>query len=82
MSANLDEPKPRVTVDLTQMLAEVPSRLARVEALVETTRETIGKLETGQEKLRAEVRSDFRWLLALLIPCLGALLAKAFHWIV
>jgi hypothetical protein len=88
MSANLDENKPRVVVDLTQMLAEVPSRLTRIETLIETMRADIGKIEHGLDgvrgdvkELRSEIRTDFRWFLGLLIPCLGALLAKAFHWI-
>jgi len=86
MSADPDDTKPRLTVDLTQMLAEVPSRLSRVEALVETMRETIGKLETGQEKLRTEVRADIqglrvelRWVIGIMLAGFGTLIVKALH---
>ncbi len=87
----LDEDKPRVTVDLTQMLAEVPSRLTRIEAFVETMREDIRELKTGQKDLRTELHGDFRFLLRLMIGMfatlgtlmlgLAGMVGHGFHWI-
>ena len=82
MSANLDENKPRgVTVDLTQVLAEMPSRLTRVETLIEGLQKGADKLEAGQEKLRIEVRDDLnglriemRWLIGIVILVVGGLI--------
>ncbi len=74
MSANPDENSPRVIVDLTQVLAEVPSRIARIEADVAHMKGDLGKLETGQEKLRVELRADInglrvelRWLMGIVV---------------
>ncbi len=47
--------KPRLTVDLTQMLAEVPSRLARVEAHVEVMRTDIAELKGDAKALRGDI---------------------------
>jgi hypothetical protein len=76
MSANLDEPTPRLTVDLTQVLADVPSRLARIEADVAHMKGDLGKLETGQKELRGELKSEVAGLRGELKSEVGGLRAE------
>lgn len=60
MSTVADDNKPRITVDLTQMLAEMPSRLTRVEAYVEHLQGDVTELKYVVTKLGDTMMGEFK----------------------
>lgn len=77
---------------------DIPERVAVLEQIARETHETLGNLRTEFRDLRTEfrdlrsefrdlrsdVRSDFRWLLGIMLGSQGALLAvlaHGFHWL-
>ena len=65
-------------------MAAVEAGASRFEGILEQMNERLGNLERGQEDLRGEIRSNFRWMVGLLtgvwvtvlVTVLGALLTR------
>jgi hypothetical protein len=84
MVVTVDENSPRLSVDAAQLLADLPPRVARMETHIEYMRLDIAELKGGMKDLRTELRTDFRWLLGLMVAGFGSLLgvmAQGFHLI-
>ena len=68
--------------------ADMESRVAVLEQIARTTAIPLERIERRMDmraaELRAEHRSDFRWLLGIMLGGFGALLgamAHGFHWL-
>jgi hypothetical protein len=68
-----------------------PERFGKLESDVEYIKRDVAELKdqvkelrvemtAGFKSVRAEARTDFRWLLGLLLALAG-MMAKGFHWI-
>jgi hypothetical protein len=57
-----------------------PERFGKLESDVEYIKRDVAELKDQVKELRAEARTDFRWLLGLLLALAG-MMAKGFHWI-
>jgi len=68
--------------------ADMESRVAVLEQIARTTTAALERIERRMDlhaaELRAEHRSDFRWLRGIILGGFGALLgamAHGFHWL-
>lgn len=62
---------------------DVLPRLAVLEEIAKTTKDALIDLRTEMRALRADQRSDFRWLLGIILGGYVGLLgvmAHGFHW--
>jgi len=59
------------------------ARVAVLEQIAKDTKDALVDLRTEMRGLRSEQRTDYRWLLSIMLGVGGALLAamaKGFHW--
>ncbi len=68
--------------------ADMESRVAVLEQIARTTTAALERIERRMDmhaaELRTEHRSDFRWMLCIMLGGFGALLgamAHGFHWL-
>ena len=64
--------------------SDMESRVAVLEQIARTTTAALERIERRIDALAAEHRSDFRWLLGIMLGGFGASLgtmAHGFHWL-
>ena len=64
--------------------AHMESGVAVLEQIARTTTASLDRLERRTEAIATELRSDFRWLLGIMLGGFGAMLgvvAHGFHWL-
>jgi GTPase len=54
-------------------------RMTRVESSIERLDKTTNDLMYEVKEIRKDMKSDFRWLLGMMLAIVG-LMAKGFHW--
>jgi hypothetical protein len=63
---------------------DMDARVAVLEQIARTTAASLERIERRLDAVSAEQRSDFRWLLGMMLGTTGALLgvmAHGFHWL-
>jgi len=63
---------------------DMEARVAVLEQIARSTLASLERIERRLDSVAAEQRSDFRWLLGMLLGTTGALLgvmAHGFHWL-